>query len=189
MNIKSVVSLKTLFRVIVFCTPLILGWGLLNPSEQMFVYSENVVLLYTICKLTSIAVVSIVFINLLVLVSGSQKFMSELSKAMNEEEKEELRKEIADNPEACEGLRTLRQSITNMENNLVGKLKYAIRLFEFVSFFWSRYLFGYLDIAETDTSLRPSALLALADQAAVKNLIAGEISGTGQAYKDIIDSN
>jgi hypothetical protein len=61
--------------------------------------------------------------------------------------------------------------------------------FEFVSFFWSRYLFGYLDVFETDTSLRTSALLALADQAAVKNLIAGEFSGTGQAYKDIIDSN
>ena len=61
--------------------------------------------------------------------------------------------------------------------------------FEFVSFFWSRYLFGYLDIAETDTSLSTSALLALASQAAVENLIAGEISGTGQAYKDIIDSN
>ena len=61
--------------------------------------------------------------------------------------------------------------------------------FEFVSFFWSRYLFGYLDIAKTDTSLDTDALLGLANQAAVKNLIAGEISGTGQAYKDIIDSN
>ena len=61
--------------------------------------------------------------------------------------------------------------------------------FEFISFFWSGYLFGYLDIAETDTSLSTNALLALANQAAVKGLIAGEISGTGQAYKDIIDSN
>ena len=61
--------------------------------------------------------------------------------------------------------------------------------FEFVSLFWSRYLFGYLDIAKTDTSLDTNALLGLANQAAVENLIAGEFSGTGQAYKDIIDSN
>lgn len=61
--------------------------------------------------------------------------------------------------------------------------------FEFVSFFWSRYLFGYLDIAKTDTSLTTNALLGLANQAAVENLKVGEISGTGQAYKEIIDSN
>ncbi len=56
---------------------------------------------------------------------------------------------------------------------------------EFISPFWSRYLFGYLDYTQTKRGLAPAALLSLADAEALKHILANTYSKTGLAYQKL----
>lgn len=58
---------------------------------------------------------------------------------------------------------------------------------EYVSPFWTRYFFAYLEY-EPNKLKTPAELLALADAAAVNNILANEYSSTGLHYKAIIDA-
>lgn len=58
---------------------------------------------------------------------------------------------------------------------------------EFVSFFWgSKYFFATLDVKEVPKGQTPAQLLQLADQAVVRAILKGELSGTGEFYRDLI---
>lgn len=59
---------------------------------------------------------------------------------------------------------------------------------EFISPFWSKYLFAYVDY-DRNWYRSPGALLRLADGEAVKNLLAKRFSVTGEAYRRIIAEN
>ena len=54
---------------------------------------------------------------------------------------------------------------------------------EFVSAFWSKYFFAYIDYENTPNGLTPGQLLAKADQAAVVNILAGNRTQTGETYR------
>lgn len=58
--------------------------------------------------------------------------------------------------------------------------------FEYVSFFWSKYFFAYLDYEETSRDLPPTELVLLSNQAAVENLQAGLLSETGKSFKTLL---
>jgi hypothetical protein len=57
---------------------------------------------------------------------------------------------------------------------------------EFLSFFWSKYFFAYVDYAPAQERLSPVHLLHLTDAAAVASLLRGELSSTGIRYRTLI---
>jgi hypothetical protein len=57
---------------------------------------------------------------------------------------------------------------------------------EYISPFWTKYLFAYVDFEQAPAFANPRQLLALGDQAAVKPLIAGNASESGEAYRRIV---
>jgi hypothetical protein len=54
---------------------------------------------------------------------------------------------------------------------------------EYVSPFWTKYLFSYVDFEQAPAAASPQQLLALGDQAAVKQIVAGKISPSGETYR------
>ncbi len=61
----------------------------------------------------------------------------------------------------------------------------AAEVIEFLSFFWSTYLFAYLDYTPAHEPLSPARLLQLAD-AAAENISRGAMSPTGAYYRALI---
>ncbi len=57
---------------------------------------------------------------------------------------------------------------------------------EFLSFFWSKYFFAYVDYTPAHERLSPAQLLGLADAAAAENILRGEMSSTGARYRALI---
>jgi hypothetical protein len=62
------------------------------------------------------------------------------------------------------------------------------RNIEFVSFFWSRYFFGYVDYASTPKDLDYGQLSRLANQAAVRGIQSKTVTGAGETYRRLIAS-
>ena len=56
---------------------------------------------------------------------------------------------------------------------------------EYVSPFWTKYLFGYVDFDRAPALASAQQLLQLGDQAAVKQIVAGKVSDSGGAYRRI----
>ena len=59
---------------------------------------------------------------------------------------------------------------------------------EYISPFWTKYLFAYLDY-ETHKNKSAGELLSTGDIESVKNIMAKKFSDTGLKYKEIIQSN
>lgn len=57
---------------------------------------------------------------------------------------------------------------------------------EFISLFWSKYFFAYLNYDTTRQGLSPKQLLQLADTAASEQIVTGNLSETGQTYRRLI---
>lgn len=57
--------------------------------------------------------------------------------------------------------------------------------FAFLSFFWSKYLFSYLDYADT-FFLTPDQLLSLSQVASTQAMLAGRLTTTGEMYRALI---
>jgi hypothetical protein len=57
--------------------------------------------------------------------------------------------------------------------------------FAFLSFFWSKYFFSYLDYADT-FFLTPDQLLALSQVASTQAMLAGRLTSTGEMYQALI---
>ena len=57
---------------------------------------------------------------------------------------------------------------------------------EFISFYWSKFFFAYLDYDKTPKDLPYSELTTLSNQEAVKSMTANKLSGTGLKYKELI---
>jgi len=60
----------------------------------------------------------------------------------------------------------------------------------FISFFWSRYFFGYVEYTDANRRLAPSALFRLANIAAARNMAADppRLTQTGEALRRVINS-
>lgn len=56
---------------------------------------------------------------------------------------------------------------------------------EFISPFWTKYFFAYLEYDEAKKRLPPAELLRLADMEASKNILAGQFSRTGLFYRQL----
>lgn len=56
---------------------------------------------------------------------------------------------------------------------------------EYISPFWTKYLFSYVDFESAPALANAQQLLQLGDQAAVKQIVAGKVSETGDAYRRI----
>jgi hypothetical protein len=56
---------------------------------------------------------------------------------------------------------------------------------EYISPFWTKYLFAYVDFDDAPAFASAQQLLALGDQAAVKQIVAGKVSASGEAYRRI----
>jgi hypothetical protein len=56
---------------------------------------------------------------------------------------------------------------------------------DYISPFWTKYLFSYVDFAEAPSLASAGELLALGDRAAVKQIVAGQFSACGDAYRRI----
>ncbi|NIS78672.1 MAG: hypothetical protein GTO14_00215 [Anaerolineales bacterium] len=57
---------------------------------------------------------------------------------------------------------------------------------EYVSFFWSKYFFDYLDFSEVPEDLAPTELVLRSNQAAAESIQAGSLSVTGEAFKRLL---
>ncbi|MCA9937076.1 MAG: hypothetical protein KC418_00420 [Anaerolineales bacterium] len=58
--------------------------------------------------------------------------------------------------------------------------------YDFISFFWSRYFFGYVNYNDVPKNINSTQLFRLANQAAYANMQQGQYSYTGQAYSQMI---
>jgi len=61
----------------------------------------------------------------------------------------------------------------------------SLEQIEYVSPFWTKYLFAYIDFDNTTANATPLRLTRLADEATVRQLLAGAASPTGSAYRQI----
>jgi len=68
---------------------------------------------------------------------------------------------------------------------VIAKLAYA-KEFEFVSPFWTKYFYTYLDYDEV-SGKSPEELIALSSAEAGKNIVAGKFTSTGLKYKELIN--
>jgi hypothetical protein len=57
---------------------------------------------------------------------------------------------------------------------------------EFCSFFWMKYLYGYVDYTPETARLAPGELLKLGDRVAGENILKGTLSPTGERFRDLI---
>ena len=57
---------------------------------------------------------------------------------------------------------------------------------EFCSFFWMKYLYGYLDYTAETSQLSPGELMKLSDRVAAENIVTGSLSATGGEFKSLI---
>jgi hypothetical protein len=57
---------------------------------------------------------------------------------------------------------------------------------EFCSFFWMKYFYAYLDYSVKTKNLHPRQLIAAADAAAGRNILANTLNETGKTFKHII---
>ena len=57
---------------------------------------------------------------------------------------------------------------------------------EFCSFFWMKYLYGYVDYTAETARLKPGELLKTGDQVAGENILKGTLSATGERFRDLI---
>lgn len=58
--------------------------------------------------------------------------------------------------------------------------------FDFISFFWSRYFFAYVNYNDVPRNIDSTGLFRMVNQAAFANLQAGKYSATGEAYSRMI---
>ena len=54
---------------------------------------------------------------------------------------------------------------------------------EFCSFFWMKYLYGYIDYTAETGRLSPGQLMQLSDHAAAENILKGTLSHTGERFR------
>lgn len=59
--------------------------------------------------------------------------------------------------------------------------------FDFISFFWSRYFFAYVNYNDVPRNINSTELFRMANQATFANLQAGKYSATGEAYREMIN--
>lgn len=59
---------------------------------------------------------------------------------------------------------------------------------EFISPFWSKYFFAYVDYSKTKKGMSPGELLGMADVEASRSIMSDTLSQTGIAYKSLIAS-
>jgi hypothetical protein len=57
---------------------------------------------------------------------------------------------------------------------------------DYVSFFWTKYFFAYLDCDTATVKLTPKERLRRSDRAAWENIVANRYSGTGRTFKRVI---
>jgi len=57
---------------------------------------------------------------------------------------------------------------------------------EFCSFFWMKYLYGYLDYDTSTKNLRPQQLITKIDSVAGRRILGNTLSGTGNRFKTLI---
>lgn len=57
---------------------------------------------------------------------------------------------------------------------------------EFCSFFWMKYLYGYIDYTAESSRLSPEQLMQLSDHAAAENILKGTLSPTGERFRELI---
>jgi hypothetical protein len=57
---------------------------------------------------------------------------------------------------------------------------------EFCSFFWMKYLYGYVDHTPETSRLGPGQLMKLSDSAAAENILKGALSPTGERFRELI---
>jgi hypothetical protein len=57
---------------------------------------------------------------------------------------------------------------------------------EFCSFFWMKYLYGYIDFSMETDRLSPGQLMKLSDSAAAENILKGTLSPSGERFRDLI---
>jgi hypothetical protein len=67
----------------------------------------------------------------------------------------------------------------------IGRLA-SLKRIEYVSPFWTKYLFAYLPFDDRTSAATAAQLFSMSDQEAVKQLTAGGYSVTGEAYRDVI---
>jgi hypothetical protein len=66
----------------------------------------------------------------------------------------------------------------------LGRLA-SLKQIEYVSPFWTKYLFAYVDFDDRTASATPAQLTALVDQEVVRRLTGGGASATGEAYQEV----
>lgn len=59
--------------------------------------------------------------------------------------------------------------------------------FDFISFFWSRYFFAYVNYNDVPRNINSTELFRMANQATFANMQAGKYSATGEAYREMIN--
>ena len=57
---------------------------------------------------------------------------------------------------------------------------------EFCSFFWMKYLYGYLPLTPETARMSPGERMQASDRLAAENIVAGRLSATGERFKSLI---
>ncbi len=57
---------------------------------------------------------------------------------------------------------------------------------EFCSFFWMKYLYGYIDYSADTSRLDPGERMKMSDRVADENILKGVLSATGEKFKEMI---
>jgi hypothetical protein len=57
---------------------------------------------------------------------------------------------------------------------------------EFCSFFWMKYLYGYIDYTPEADHLSPGQLMTLSDSQTAENILKGTLSPTGERFREVI---
>jgi len=75
-----------------------------------------------------------------------------------------------------------------LDSQFSGLLTRFARLerLDYVSLFWTKYLFAYADHDGATSAMTPMQLLTLGDRLAVTNMLRGQLSPTGVAYRKLI---
>ena len=60
--------------------------------------------------------------------------------------------------------------------------------YEFISVFWSTYLFGYIEYSDINRDLGYIQLRQISNRVAYSNLKSGKLSGWGETYRKLIKS-
>jgi hypothetical protein len=57
---------------------------------------------------------------------------------------------------------------------------------EFCSFFWMKYLYGYIDYSADTGRLKPGERMKMSDRVADENIRKGVLSATGEKFRETI---